>query len=151
MHVIKMILETAQLLSCAHIVLDDKQVAYKKTHQNHPSSVWVRESRGNYFWTFDLLNALLAEYEYRFNGVHATARFLAALSKAPDNIPDGGVTAHVMAMGDEFRIKGDPFLSYQGYIRQKLVEWRARPNPMRTTFTRREVPLFLEEVGVWAK
>ena len=43
-HVVKMILETAQMLSTAHLELDGKQVAYKATHKNHPSTVWVRSS-----------------------------------------------------------------------------------------------------------
>ena len=51
-HVVKMILETAQMLSTAHIELDGKQVAYKATHKNHPSTVWVRSSSLAYNWTW---------------------------------------------------------------------------------------------------
>ena len=52
-HVVKMILEYAQLLSTAHRVLDgdqnaDSQGFYKATHKNHPSAVWVRESWAHY-------------------------------------------------------------------------------------------------------
>ena len=47
-HVVKMILETAQMLSTAHIELDGIQVAYKATHKNHPSTVWVRSSAAAY-------------------------------------------------------------------------------------------------------
>lgn len=45
-HVVKMILEVAQMLSTAHrelesnIVTDDC-LLYKKTHLNHPSTIWV--------------------------------------------------------------------------------------------------------------
>ena len=48
-HVIKMILETAQLLCCVHWV-SGVEAPYKKTHVNHPSSVWARESLTNYKW-----------------------------------------------------------------------------------------------------
>ena len=61
-HVVKMIVETAQLLSTAcHMVGADDNDLYKKTHVNHPSSVWVRSSRHHYVWTLRLLVALCKE------------------------------------------------------------------------------------------
>jgi hypothetical protein len=43
-HVVKMILESAQLLCSAHIMLDSEiDVPYKLTHKNHPSAIWVRD------------------------------------------------------------------------------------------------------------
>ena len=70
-HVVKMILESAQLLSTAHRVLDGMEVIvvnpdtnrkgkrwilpdaregklYKATHMNHQSAIWCRESIQNY-------------------------------------------------------------------------------------------------------
>lgn len=45
-HVIKMILESAQLLCTALNVVAGQQVTpYKSTHVNHPCSIWVRELR----------------------------------------------------------------------------------------------------------
>ena len=43
-HVVKMILETAQLLSTAHHLTGSPLACklYKMTHKNHPSAVWVR-------------------------------------------------------------------------------------------------------------
>ena len=43
-HVVKMILETAQILCTAHhcIMGEDADVPYKSTHKNHPSTVWAR-------------------------------------------------------------------------------------------------------------
>ena len=61
-HVVKMILETAQLLSTAHHELDGASVAYKPTHKNHPSAVWVRSSSDHYRWTVAHLEALGSEY-----------------------------------------------------------------------------------------
>ena len=51
-HVVKMILETAQLLSTAHRVLDEgcniSPLLYKATHKNHPSAIWVRSGADQY-------------------------------------------------------------------------------------------------------
>ena len=63
-HVVKMILESAQLLSTAHLLIDGDELAderglYKATHKNHPSSKWVRDSSENYEWLWNLFDQLL--------------------------------------------------------------------------------------------
>ena len=78
-HVVKMILESAQMLSTAHRVLDgdeyaDKNGLYKKAHVNHPSSEWVRCSYQQYKWLYDHMVALMEEYTYRYGKHHATER-----------------------------------------------------------------------------
>lgn len=91
-HVVKMILEYAQLLSTAHRILDGTEtieqrvtktgktrnhkvwklrgkyddVLYQATHRNHPCAVWCRETSGNYHWLHTLLVALCDEYYYRY-------------------------------------------------------------------------------------
>mgnify|MGYP001191264200 CR=1 FL=1 len=63
-HVVKMILESAQLLCTAHNLLDgsDADVPYKSTHKNHPSAVWARQSSANYSWLYFHMLALGEEY-----------------------------------------------------------------------------------------
>ena len=50
---VKMPLETAQMLCTAHRVLDgdeyaDKEGLYKTAYKNHPCTIWARESSINY-------------------------------------------------------------------------------------------------------
>ena len=73
-HVVKMILETAQLLCSAHHILDDNfyKVPYKLTHKNHPSSIWVRSSDENYFWAYRHMIHLGEEYSKRYGKDHLT-------------------------------------------------------------------------------
>ena len=90
-HVVKMILESAQMLSTAHRVLDgdeyaDRKGLYKLAHKNHPSTIWVRSSLENYTWLYDHMVALMAEYTYRYGKHHATERLLAPLFKSPKNM-----------------------------------------------------------------
>lgn len=96
-HVVKMILETAQLLSTAHRVLDgdDKKqlqnpeknsMLYKATHIYHPSSEWVRESKEHYDWTYSLFIQLCQEYTHRYCKIHKTQRLSGYLKDAPKNI-----------------------------------------------------------------
>jgi hypothetical protein len=64
-----MVLETAQLLSNA-LHHNIGQGPYKISHMNHPCSVWVRQSNGNYMWTIKLFKALCAEYTRRYHRTH---------------------------------------------------------------------------------
>lgn len=85
--VIKMILETAQMLSTAMHIVGAPGTVYKATHANHPCSVWAHETQGNYQWMLDHFIALLDEYGYRYNKVHACENmyqdFLSALPYMP--------------------------------------------------------------------
>ena len=58
-HVVKMILESAQMLCTAHHeLLDDPEVPYKPAHINHPSTIWTRECAANYSWLYEHMRAL---------------------------------------------------------------------------------------------
>ena len=82
-HIVKMPLETAQLLCTAYIELNKeinsiktninyyennkiKEVVnlYKSTHKNHPCTLWVKHSFGNFKWTIEHGLALCAEYKF---------------------------------------------------------------------------------------
>ena len=109
-HVLKMIIEYAQLLSTAHRMLDGVEekvlsnsgkrmvtnfkldykrdtLIYKVAHANHPSSIWVRSSSEHYMWLWKLWHYLCVEYTNRYGKVHMTWKKLRGeLSGLPDNI-----------------------------------------------------------------
>lgn len=85
-HVVKMIVETAQLLSTAwHASIGPRPIGrlYKITHPYHPCSLWVRESKANYQWTYAHGTALLAEYTLRYSRVHASTDVYETLHSIP--------------------------------------------------------------------
>ena len=138
-HVNKMILETAQLLSTAHRLLDDipadQDILYKKTHFNHPCAKWVRENSANYYWAFDLFLSLCNEYTYRYGKIHKTDDILSnRLSFPPQAIPiSDELTPFALAMPDQFRSE-DAVESYQAYYQFKVetlsrISWKNRPIP----------------------
>ena len=112
-HVVKMIIEYAQMLSTAHRMIDGEQyydlsknsrriarwrhpnsnlenVLYKASHQNHPSAVWVRENAIQYQYMYDLFVALCDEYTYRYGKVHMTdSKLRDVLNNIPDKMPLG--------------------------------------------------------------
>jgi hypothetical protein len=48
-HVVKMVLETAQMLSTAARA-QGYDMGYKSAYPNHPMTLWVNESPHNYTW-----------------------------------------------------------------------------------------------------
>lgn len=121
-HVIKMILESAQLMCTAHHELDGDsapQDLYKPTHKNHPSAIWTRASIDNYMWLYMHFIALSAEYKKRYNKTHATYKKLdGVLSMPPKNIKDTGFTQPPQAMPDVYKDVD----SVQAYRRYYLNE-----------------------------
>ena len=72
-HVIKMLLESVQLLYTAHNILKTKNMpdnSYKSVSINHPIAIWVRTSKENYIFTVTLAIELSKEYTYRYNKIH---------------------------------------------------------------------------------
>ena len=142
-HVVKMILESAQLLSTAHHVLDGnaaREGIYKATHINHPCTVWVRESHANYNWLWWHLASLCEEYEHRYGRMHKTSSLLYKLHFEPYNIPNLLSTPFAVAMKarPECIVEGDPVQSYRNYYKTKQKDFKM-------TWTNREVPSWFNE------
>ena len=104
-HVVKMILESAQMLCTAHHHYGNgDNVPYKKAHYNHPSTVWVRQNCENYAWLYRHMLALGEEYTKRYGKTHLTiTKCKEPLSKAPPGMPWLGFTQPPQAMPDEYK------------------------------------------------
>ena len=152
-HVVKMIVESAQLLSTAHRVLDGKEYydknknghklkrwlhptledkLYKASMVNHPSAIWCRESTANYQWLYTHFMELCKEYTYRYGKTHSTEKKLAKILKAnPKNCTKTGLTEFNQAMPDYCK-RRDPVDAYRiYYINEKrgFANWTNRVMP----------------------
>jgi hypothetical protein len=142
-HVVKMILETAQMLYSAHWVLNPEGLlptAYKLAHKNHPCSIWVRTSLTNYMWLCSLGLWLCKEYQYRYGNEkqHKTQSHIEWLiMNPPKSIPTGDMTTPAQAMPDEYK-QDDPILAYQTFYRESKLKKRNI-----VAYTKREWPEFL--------
>lgn len=111
-HVVKMILETAQLLSSVwHVQAPEEEahtahtqgLLYRRTHVNHPCAKWARKTLGNYRWLCDHGLALSAEYTARYGRTHKTHRILAfAAENPPPALSDDTVTPFARALPETF-------------------------------------------------
>ena len=74
-HVVKMILETAQMLSTSYRKkFGDNDDLYKTAYPKHPMTIWVGDSGDNFFWSIQLLDQLLYQYTVRYKKVHKTIK-----------------------------------------------------------------------------
>jgi hypothetical protein len=118
-HKVKMILECAQMLCTAHIALGNEDVPYKKSHLNHPSSVWVRANNENYQWLYNHMLALGEEYTKRYKRTHLTiTKCKDILAVAPLNIPTGSFNEPPQCMPDEYKVDNDSMSAYWNYYEQ---------------------------------
>lgn len=158
-HVVKMILESAQMLSTAHRVLDGEEgkrpstsgkrmsrywrlsddrenTLYKAVHMKHPCTLWTMESRLNYKWHYKLFEELCKEYTYRYGKIHASEnKLLNILKDVPKNIKKSYMTPWALAMGSnpECMNYDDPIGSYQAFYQTKQkrfsMKWSKRETP----------------------
>ena len=123
-HVVKMILESAQLLCTAHIISDGENanVPYKVTHKNHPSAIWARESVANYQWLYNHMMALGEEYTRRYGKKHLTIlKCSGVLSKAPANVTKSEFTEMPQCMPDQYKVPGNSVEAYWNYYEAEKV------------------------------
>tara|TARA_B100001057_G_scaffold499484_1_gene610329 strand:+ start:99 stop:641 length:543 start_codon:yes stop_codon:yes gene_type:complete len=154
-HVVKMIIEYAQMLSTAHRMLDGEQytdsssgrkiqrwehsnsnmdkMLYKASHINHPSTRWVRENAIQYQYAYDMFTALCDEYTYRYKRVHLTDKKLRViLDEIPRNCPIGEWSEPPQCMPEDVKVPGDSISAYHKYYRnykRSFSVWTERPIP----------------------
>ena len=157
-HIPKMIVESAQMLSTAHRLLDGKpekrpsksgktiqtyytfdderdNLYYLAVHKYHPCTTWTAESKSNYQWHYEHFNAMADEYEYRRDKQHNTWKLLGnLLKKPPININDIGLTEFAQAMSHYpmCKVKGNAVKAYRNYYHaaKPFAKWQwKRPAP----------------------
>lgn len=157
-HVPKMIVESAQMLSTVHRLLDGipekrrsksgktiqtyysfgderDDLYYLAVHKYHPCTTWTKESKQNYEWHYEHFIAMCEEFEYRRGKKHSTYNLLGKLlKKAPINISNNGLTEFAQAMSHypDCIVPGDAVQAYRNYYHRAKDfakwEWR-RPAP----------------------
>ena len=158
-HVVKMVVESAQMLSTAHRMLDGAEerrpsnsgktmsrywvlpddredVLYKAVHMHHPCTVWTMQSNNNYTWHWIHFAALCDEYTYRYGKVHKTDLLLREKLKAlPRNIPVGYLTSQPLAMksNPECMFQNDVVKSYRAF-------YQTKQHRFKMAWTERSVP-----------
>lgn len=130
-HIVKMIVESAQLLCNAHTVFGE-YAPYKLTHANHPCSIWTRECIENYDWLVKLGYALCLEYTYRYDKIHKTQAIIEWCYKnQPELFINRSITPFALAMPTGC-IQNNAVESYRNYYKiykNHIAKWTGRSVP----------------------
>ena len=159
-HVVKMIIEYAQLMSTAHRVLDGdpyegktangrriarwrhpiekmENTLYKASHIKHPSNLWVRASQNHYNWLYEMWTHLCDEYTHRYGKIHETDRKLRdMLSSAPMQIDVEPYVDPYLAMPDDVKQTNvvEAYKNYYINYKKDFAKWTKRPVPQFMKF-----------------
>tara|TARA_Y100000593_G_C4302514_1_gene334117 strand:+ start:1577 stop:2071 length:495 start_codon:yes stop_codon:yes gene_type:complete len=135
-HVVKMILETAQMLSTSHYVNKNKgyhalHKLYKPCFFHHPTTQWVCHTSGNYNYAYKLLKYLLEEYTSRYHKNHRTEALLEPLGVLPTFIEQSDFYDPPQCMPDEYKKSrtSDDFTvrAYRHYYigeKKRFAKWK---------------------------
>lgn len=119
-HIAKIILEAVQMLCSAKRLIDGgvggDAPLYKLAHKNHPVTIWCRASQANFIWTLDLVDAMHAEWKYRYNHPeskqhksYSVAQYLRENIPAPYKFEKektmNRMTPFALAMPDEYKVR----------------------------------------------
>jgi hypothetical protein len=129
-HVVKMILEYAQILSTV-CNLNGIQTEYKSTHEKHPCVIWCGESINNFKYLICLIWYLNEEYKYRYSKANNHKSFDVASRLPLPDLPDIPITPIPLCMPDD--CKSDCVIdSYRMYYmkhKNKFCNWKNREIP----------------------
>ena len=146
-HVVKMIVESCQLMSTAHHVLDGQHISrtakngrkfgtYEHTRPgfkflrctmiNHPCTIWTRSSKQAYYWLWEHTQELLKVYRSRYDKVHSYDDMVQySLVHAPTKISDCRMSPFPQAMPDKYKHK-DAVTAYRAYYineKRRFAKW----------------------------
>ena len=142
-HVVKMFLESVQILSTALHLAGVDNVPYKPTHSEHPCVVWAASSNDN-FKKLSLLSTKLSnEYTHRYGKRHKSADALVEIFKLTnmntelpfENVPES--SPPLCMPEDLVDTTQTTVQSYRSYYIERLNQFG------KMSYTDREIPEFL--------
>ena len=127
-HVVKMILESAQML-CTVVRVLGIEAPYKATHKNHPCTIWARSSQQNWDWLVEHALALCAEYTKRYGKIHKSQKHIEWCKSLAIRLPSFGLTPFAQAMPEQYK---NPCVvkAYRAYYhgeKSHFATWKTEP------------------------
>jgi len=146
--VVKMILESTQML-CTAINENGGKAPYKSTHKNHPSNVWARQNRENWYWLWHHAMALSNQYTSVYGKEHKCVSILTELNRTTEHLkylPEGTLTPFANCAANQSKglsFKHIPSVTdaYKEYLAARWATDARKP-----TWTNRTVPSFYEAI-----
>lgn len=128
-HVVKMVLESAQLLCSAH----PKDAApYKRAYLKHPCTLWTSQSVENYEWLCVHALALAIEYRNRYKKTHKSEEVIKWCRDNIPNIPSIGFTPQPKCMPDKYKVSSvvQSYRNYYNGDKSRFARWSRTETPL---------------------
>lgn len=132
-HVVKMTLESAQILCSAARTRLGQPAPYRATHAEHPCVVWAAARRANWDWLVRHGLALADEYGRRFGRVHRSRAVIARMARLGPAADGRRRQGFAQVMPERYRGR-DPVAAYRRYYageKARFATWRAPSRPPR--------------------
>lgn len=129
-HVVKMVLETAQML-CATAIAKGHKMPYAATHKHHPCTLWAGRSQSNWDWLIGHGLALCAEYTVRYGKVHKSQQIIEHARDINILFDEQQLTPFAQAMPPQYR-NDCAVTAYRAYYmgeKARFATWKTQtPN-----------------------
>ena len=122
-HVVKMVLETTQMLSTA-ARRNGFDIGYKAAYPSHPMTRWVGDNNYNFSWALEHAQELSKEYVARYNKFHACQKVINKFLPLKGSYIN--FSEPPQCMPDEFKCD-DYVRAYRDYYIHKIGEWKHPP------------------------
>ena len=125
-HVVKMPLESAQMLCSALARHGCENTPYKPAFRNHPCTLWAGASRSNFNWLVKHGIALCEEYTARYGKRHKCQDVIEWASTQAQLIPVGQLTEFAQAMPDVYK-DSCAVTAYRAYYlgdKARIATWK---------------------------
>jgi hypothetical protein len=125
-HVVKMPLETAQMLCSALVRHGCEGTPYKAAYRKHPCTIWAGDTRTNFLWLIKHGVALSQEYTARYGRRHKSQDVIEWCATQAHLIPSGQLTEFAQAMPDHYK-NPCPVTAYRSYYlgdKARIATWK---------------------------
>ena len=102
-HVVKMILDSAQMLCTVALEHGYEDVPYKKAHPKHPCTLWAGKSAENWQWLITHGLAMAEEYTRRYGRQHKSEAVIRWCARLPVGFPEKELTPFAQAMPEQYK------------------------------------------------
>ena len=126
-HVVKMILETAQML-CSAARAKGAWAPYRQTHKKHPCTLWTGASKANWEWLTTHGLALCSEYALRYGRRHKSQSVIEYCNKLKLDFTSVQLTPFAQAMPPQYK-NGCAVTAYRDYYhgeKARFATWKTK-------------------------
>tara|TARA_R100000152_G_C6763135_1_gene187522 strand:- start:802 stop:1263 length:462 start_codon:yes stop_codon:yes gene_type:complete len=126
-HVVKMILESAQML-CTVAHAQGHSAPYRAAFKHHPCTIWVGKSKQNWDWLISHALGLCAEYTKRYGKVHKSQQHIEWCSSLSIGLPSAGLLPFAQAMPLQYK-NPCAVTAYRAYYRgekARFATWKTQ-------------------------